>query len=198
MTTTRLATIAASASLGLLVLGGTALALGGDPAPTPTTSSPVAATSTSATSTPMTSVPETSDPAARPIPAPPNPDSSAPATAVGRDQAVRIALGHVGGGDVAGVEQEIEHGRPEWKVEIIRSGVEHDVRVDAGTGNVTRQDSDDRDSGGWDSDGWDSDDRDSDDRDSDDRDSDARHSDERGRGHDADDDHGGDRDGSDD
>jgi hypothetical protein len=58
-------------------------------------------------------------------------------------EAADIALRHVGGGRVTEIEREFEHGRREWKVEIIHNGREHDVRVDAATGAVTRTDVDD-------------------------------------------------------
>lgn len=57
--------------------------------------------------------------------------------------AADVALRHVGGGQVTEIEREFEHGRPEWKVEIVHDGREHDVRVDAASGAVTRTDVDD-------------------------------------------------------
>ena len=56
--------------------------------------------------------------------------------------AADIALRHVGGGRVTEIEREFEHGRHEWKVEIVHGGREHDVRVDAASGAVTRTDVD--------------------------------------------------------
>jgi hypothetical protein len=102
---------------------------------------------------------------------------------IGPEQAAKIALAKVGGGYVDEIEREVEHGRWEWKVEVIKSGTEYDVRVDAQTGAITRLRADDRSD----------DDRADDDR-TDDRSRDR--SDDSGR-HD-DDDHGGDRDDRDD
>jgi len=56
------------------------------------------------------------------------------------DDAKQIALNRVGGGQVGQVEQEVEHGQVQWKVRITRNGTTYDVRVDAGTGTVTRVD----------------------------------------------------------
>jgi hypothetical protein len=66
------------------------------------------------------------------------------------EEAASIALAHVGGGRVTEIEREFEHGRREWKVEIVNGGREHDVRVDATTGAVTRTDVDRDDRGGRD------------------------------------------------
>jgi hypothetical protein len=54
------------------------------------------------------------------------------------DQATRIALRWVGGGRITDIEAEFEHGRPVWKVELVRDGVEHDVYVDRETGSVIK------------------------------------------------------------
>lgn len=70
-----------------------------------------------------------------------------PAGAIGAEEATAIALAWVGGGHVVRVQHELEHGRFEWKVRIMHAGQEWDVRVDAGTGTVTRsehRDGDDR------------------------------------------------------
>lgn len=69
---------------------------------------------------------------------------------VSQKEAVGIAKNRVGGGQVTEIEWEVEHGRTEWKVELVRDGVECEVRVDATTGAITRTEvddgSDDRDS----------------------------------------------------
>jgi uncharacterized membrane protein YkoI len=82
---------------------------------------------------------------------------------ISRDEAVRIAQERVGGGDVTEVETELEHGRPEWKIELHVNGVEHDVRVDAQTGDITRVDSDNDDDNDDDHDDRDDDHKDHDD-----------------------------------
>ena len=157
MSTTRIATLAATAAIALVALGGTALALGGDdtPAPTPTSS---AGPTTSATPTDSAGPTRGATPTTGPASSPDDPAD--------RERAVAVALGRTGGGRVTGVERETEHGRTEWKVEIVAGGVEHDVRVDAATGTVTRIDLDD--------------DRDGDDRGSHDRGSHDHGSDDRG------------------
>ncbi|GAA5122914.1 PepSY domain-containing protein [Pseudonocardia adelaidensis] len=94
----------------------------------------------------LASAPETVQPAAFSAPTtPPTPDlaTASPAGTTGElssAEAADIALRHVGGGRVTEIEREFEHGRREWKVEIIHAGREHDVRVDAATGAVTRTD----------------------------------------------------------
>jgi peptidase YpeB-like protein len=73
-----------------------------------------------------------------------------PGSEITSEEAVRIALAHVGGGRVREIERELEHGRREWKVEVVNGGREHDIRVDATTGAVTRTDMDRDDRGGRD------------------------------------------------
>ena len=63
------------------------------------------------------------------------------------EEAAKIALNKVNG-TITEVEQEMEHGRLEFKFEIQSNRGEADVRVDAQTGEVTRvefDDDDDRD-----------------------------------------------------
>lgn len=154
MSRTRIA--AATATIGLLVAGGAALAL--TPVEEPVTPLPTLASARSSgtagpSTSPLTTTPSTAT--ASPTTSP------APAPALTADEAAAIALRHTGGGRVTEIERETEHGRAEWKVEIVTGGVERDVRVDATTGTITR---DETDRGGDDD-----------------------------RGHDAGDDHGGDR-----
>jgi hypothetical protein len=70
---------------------------------------------------------------------------AASASDISPDEAASIALAHVGAGRVREIEREFEHGRHEWKVEIVDGPHEHDVRVDATTGAITRTDRDDND-----------------------------------------------------
>lgn len=131
---TRLAVVAGAATVALVALGGTALALSSGAA-APAQSAPaavVAATTSTSTTT-----------ATRAAPAP-QPSGAE----IGADEATAIALERVGGGRVDEIEREFEHGRNEWKVEVIHSGAEHDVRVDALTGAITRYEVDDDVSGG--------------------------------------------------
>ncbi|MGN9907112.1 PepSY domain-containing protein [Phytohabitans sp. LJ34] len=79
-----------------------------------------------------------------------DPTSTAPAAdAIGRDRAIDIALATTGGGTVVDTEREFEHGRPTWKIEIVKGGVEHKVYVDRETGAIVKSDrDDDRDDSG--------------------------------------------------
>jgi uncharacterized membrane protein YkoI len=115
MNVRRIATTAAAATLTLLVLGGTAYALGTDDIPTVTAvpAAPVTDTATTA-----------------PLPA----DDRIPV-----DRAREIAVAAVGGGEVTKVESELEHGRLQWKVDVRSSGTTHEVRIDAATGDVVGQ-----------------------------------------------------------
>ena len=100
-----------------------------------------------------------------------------------------IAVRAAGGGHVQDVERETEHGRAVWDVDVIAGGVEHDIDVDAATGQVTRHETDDeRDDHGDDQ----RDDHGDDERDDHGDDDGAGHHD--GAGHDRGDDRGGDRD----
>ncbi|MFD0747173.1 PepSY domain-containing protein [Phytohabitans flavus] len=77
-----------------------------------------------------------------------DPTSKAPAAdAVSRDRAIDIALGKTGGGTVVDTEREWEHGRPAWKIEIVKGGVEYKVYVDRETGGIVKYDRDDDRSG---------------------------------------------------
>jgi hypothetical protein len=136
-TVTRKLLVGALAVGALAVTAGTAVALSGQEQPTPTSSSvPTSSfteSSTTESSTTESSPTSTGDPTST-VPVDP---------LISRDEAIRIAQERVGGGDVTEVETELEHGRPEWKIELHVNGVEHDVRVDAQTGDITRVDSDD-------------------------------------------------------
>ncbi len=129
MKLTRKLLVGALAVGALAVTAGTAVALSGQEEPTPTSSS----VSTTSTSSFTTESSPTSGPTST-VPVDP---------LISQDEAIRIAQERVGGGDVTEVETELEHGRPEWKIELHVNGVEHDVRVDAQTGDITRVDSDD-------------------------------------------------------
>lgn len=126
---TRLAVIAGAATVTLVALGGTALALSsGAPAPAPGAPAAVVAATTTSTTT-------------APLEAAPTPQQSG--AELSADEAAAIALERVGGGRVDEIEREFEHGRNEWKVEVVHAGAEHDVRVDALTGAITRYELDD-------------------------------------------------------
>jgi hypothetical protein len=156
--------IATAATVTALLVSGTAIAIAGTNGPTPVRPAavgPVSSATTVSTTTPTSPT----EPARRTGPG----DLS-------RDDAAAIVLAHVGAGRVTEIEQEVEHGRREWKVEVVDGTREHDVRVDAASGAITRVDAD-------------RDDRYNDDRGNDDR---GRGSDD-SRGHDVGDDKGGDR-----
>ncbi len=133
---TRKLLVGAIVAGALTATAGTAFALSQDDqsasgaAPATTTSAP-----TSLTTAPTTST------------------SSASAQArLTADDAARIAQARYGG-TVHEIESEVEHGKPEWKVEITAAdGVTYDVRIDAVTGDLTRVDRDDDRRGGGDDD----------------------------------------------
>lgn len=138
---TRKLLVGAIAVGALAVTAGTAVALSNQDDPTNTSS----ATTTSASPFSTESSTESSTTESSPTSTGTNsPTSTVPVDPViSRDEAIRIAQERVGGGVVTEVENELEHGRPEWKIELHVNGVEHDVRVDAQTGDITRVDSDD-------------------------------------------------------
>ena len=152
--------IATTATVAALLIGGTAIATAATNDTSATaTPRPVAVQDASSTTTVPTTAPITT------------PAGSTRVGELSRDEAAAIALAHVGSGRVTKIEQEVEHGRMEWKVEIVDRTREHDVRVDAMTGAITRVDAgDDRGS----------DNRGSDDRGGDNRGGDDRHGDDRG------------------
>jgi uncharacterized membrane protein YkoI len=152
--------IATTATVAALLIGGTAIATAATNDTSATASPrPVAVQDASSTTTVPTTAPITT------------PAGSTRVGELSRDEAAAIALAHVGSGRVTKIEQEVEHGRMEWKVEIVDRTREHDVRVDAMTGAITRVDAgDDRGS----------DNRGSDDRGGDNRGGDDRHGDDRG------------------
>lgn len=143
---TRKLLVGAIAVGAFAVTAGTAVALSNQDDPTNTSSATTTSSSPFSTesSTTGSSTPSTeSSPTSTGTNSPP---STVPVDPViSRDEAIRIAQERVGGGDVTEVETELEHGRPEWKIELHVNGVEHDVRVDAQTGDITRVDSDDDD-----------------------------------------------------
>lgn len=64
-------------------------------------------------------------------------------------EARAIALRAVPGGVIESVERDTEHGRIVWEIDVIAGGVEHDIEVDAATGEITRhRTGDDRDEKG--------------------------------------------------
>ncbi len=146
----------AGAAAVLALCAGTALALGGgldrssagagdvlpvllDTSSTSSTSESTSSTDDSPSTTFDPSPTSTTDPTHTGTPNP-----TAAAAGIGVEEAGRIALTRVGGGHVTGVEQEVEHGRLEWKIRVNHAGMSWDVRIDALTGAITRFRSDDR------------------------------------------------------
>jgi hypothetical protein len=123
----------------------------------------------------VTAVVPAADPAPLAAAADPAPVAGDPA-GLSADDAGRRAVAHLGGGTAVKVESEVEHGRQEWKVDVARAGRTDRVRLDALTGTVTRVDA--RASSG---------------RGSDDGGRGRGRGSDDGPGHDAFDDHGGDR-----
>ncbi|MDQ0779676.1 hypothetical protein QF026_008142 [Streptomyces aurantiacus] len=128
---------------------GTALAGGSDD-----TSPPRSASSASASSVPSpgmptasSSAPSSGSPSQSPTTVPTADDTAGPAgsastapasRSVGGRRAGELALSHVGGGTLAEVEAETEHGRAVWSVKIVKDGVRYEVHVDRGSGAITR------------------------------------------------------------
>jgi hypothetical protein len=78
-------------------------------------------------------------------PEPPPASPTPPMSGIGRissGRAAEIALSWAGGGRVTEIEAEVEHGRPVWKVELVKAGVEAEVYVDRETGAVVKAERD--------------------------------------------------------
>src|SRR5262245_4023353 len=72
-----------------------------------------------------------------------DPVSASADTKISRAQAEAIAILAVGGGSVEKTELEQEDEGMQWHVDVIKSGTEFDVRIDATTGAVVRERTDD-------------------------------------------------------
>ncbi|GAA1077994.1 PepSY domain-containing protein [Pseudonocardia alni] len=142
-------TVAAVAATGLLLVGGgTALALGAGGAPDELTVVPTGAAIARTADLLPPELPRTAGPAA-PAPAPP---------AVDRAAAERAALAAAGGGRVTEVEfdradsdddrhdddrdDDRSDDRDHWEVEVVNGTTEHDLDIDATTGQVLDHDVD--------------------------------------------------------
>ena len=154
MNRTRTVVMIAAGAFATLGVAGTALAAGNDG-----TSESVVTVAAPAPS-PSDDRTRSAGPSAGPSAS--NSSSAAPVGGgVDEAKAREIAVRAAGGGRVEDVERENEHGRDVWDVEVDVNGVEHEVDIDAASGEIVRHDTDDdRDD--------DSDDRDGDDRDGDD------------------------------
>jgi uncharacterized membrane protein YkoI len=174
--------------LAALGFGGAALADGGadDDRPRVTASESPSAGPSRSSSSSTDGVDDSAGPSAS------SSSSASGGSALTAEQAKAIAVRAAGGGRVESIERETEHGRLVWDADVIVDGVEHDIDVDAATGEVTRHRTDDdrgRGRGGDDkvrSDDKSSDDKSSDDKSSDDKGGDRERDDDRGRGGDDD------------
>jgi hypothetical protein len=139
----RRASAIAAGAVAVLAIGGTAALAAGADDPAPSRSSddgfsvpmapdgdplPAATTDDSApsSSAPSSSVPPATAPPAR------------SELSISIDRARSIAVRVAGGGQVIKVEDEFEHGRAVWDVDVLVNGVEHDIDVDRATGTVVR------------------------------------------------------------
>lgn len=59
-------------------------------------------------------------------------------TKISFERAVQIASDSAGGGAVTEAEWESKYGRPLYTIEIIRSGREHEIKIDAVTGEILK------------------------------------------------------------
>lgn len=198
MNRTRMSVVVAAGAFATLGIAGTALAAGGEspsrsvvtvaapvaspsggaaPSDDATPSSRSSASPSGSASQSSSASPDSSaSPSSSASPggsASPGAGSAAPAGG-GIDEAAarQIAVRAAGGGQVEDVERETEHGREVWDVEVTVGGVEHDVDVDAATGEVTRHETDDDRADERDGDGADERDDDGDDDQGVDRDDD--------------------------
>lgn len=64
---------------------------------------------------------------------------------IAAEQAVGIAVDTVGGGETVSVEIDHDDDRWEWEISVALDGREHDLGIDAATGEVTEHDQDDDD-----------------------------------------------------
>ncbi|WP_224386977.1 PepSY domain-containing protein [Pseudonocardia sp. ICBG1293] len=151
-------TVAAVAATGLLLVGGgTALALGKGGAPDEFAVVPTGAAIARTADLLPPELPRT----AATAPAAPAPAPAPAAPAVDRAAAERAALAAAGGGRVTEVEfdradsdddghdddrdDDRSHGRDHWEVEVVNGTTEHDLDIDAATGQVLDHDVDQHD-----------------------------------------------------
>ncbi|MBV1759204.1 MAG: PepSY domain-containing protein, partial [Dethiosulfatibacter sp.] len=64
---------------------------------------------------------------------------------IGMDEAIRIALAKSVGGTVVKFELDLDDSRYEYKIEIIKNGMEYEVEIDAMSGKVLKFEADDDD-----------------------------------------------------
>lgn len=123
MNTPRLVGITAVATIGLLAIASAALG-GVSTGPVPST----LVTGTALTGTAVTGSP-VSDPG---LP------STAAAGVIDIDEAARIALNSVGGGQVTEIERKYGYAHAGWEVEIRNGATEHELTVDGESGAIIR------------------------------------------------------------
>ena len=64
---------------------------------------------------------------------------------ISAEQAVGIAVEAAGGGETVSIEIDHDDDRWEWQIEVALDGREHDLDIDATTGEITEHDQDDDD-----------------------------------------------------
>jgi peptidase YpeB-like protein len=135
----RRASAIAAGAVAALAIGGTAALAAGADDPAPSRSSD------DGFSVPMAPDGDPQPTATTGDPAPSNSSSLAAvpparsALSISIDRAKSIAVRVAGGGQVVKVEEESEHGRAVWEVDVDVRGVRHDIDVDRATGAVIRQ-----------------------------------------------------------
>jgi peptidase YpeB-like protein len=137
----RRASAIAAGAVAALAIGGTAALAAGADDPAPSRSSDDGFSVPTAPDGDPLPTATTDDPA-------PTPSSSSSlatvpparsALSISIDRAKSIAVRVAGGGRVVKVEEESEHGRAVWEVDVDVRGVRHDIDVDRATGAVIRQ-----------------------------------------------------------
>ncbi|MDN5822556.1 MAG: PepSY domain-containing protein [Brachybacterium sp.] len=85
------------------------------------------------------------DPAAEPLPA--DADLATEELPITAEHAIEIATETVGGGDLVQIEIDYDHRAEgwEWEIELVADGSQHELDIDATTGEVTEHETDDDD-----------------------------------------------------
>lgn len=81
------------------------------------------------------------EPAAAALPA--DADLAAEELPISAEQAIEIATETAGGGDLVQIEIDHDDGTWEWELELVMDGTQHELDIDATTGEVTEHQTDD-------------------------------------------------------
>ncbi len=134
MNTARLVTITALATIGLLAIGSGGLATGSgsttDVPPGTATVRTVDDPGRPSTTTTPARPPTTSRPPTTPG------GGGVPPAPIDIDEAAAIALDRAGGGRVTDIEWDRGYRRDVWEVEIVNARTEHDLDIDAESGEI--------------------------------------------------------------